>query len=301
VWVEVLAQQEGILYDSNKNWSYFDCGSGDVVTNVAHFNPPASVTNALFVIWVNNADIYDEVLNNDTNASEWANAINVSQTNYFKAVTNLYFAKNLRTLVLPNAADVSKVPYFNQYSYTNFIRQQCQNYNVAFSNTVKRIRTTCPALTVYVPDVFSLVDDVFANPGNYGLTNVLKNGVSINALGDPNLKNLSLNGPGGNYIFWDFLDPTARLHAAIGCFVQAVIAPAQLTGMVQVDIRNRLDLMNVPVGLGGTVLYATNLTQAVWLTNSTFSSLTLTQSVFVTPTNAQGFYQVKFPWTWTWP
>ncbi|MDR3459187.1 MAG: SGNH/GDSL hydrolase family protein [Verrucomicrobiae bacterium] len=301
VWVECLAEQQGILYDSNKNWSFFDCGSGDVVTNVAHFNPPTSISNALVVIWVNNADLYDEALNNDTLAAEWANAINVSQTNYFKAVTNLYFAKNVRTLVLPNAADISKVPYFNHYAQTNFIRQQCQNYNAALANTVKRIRTTCPALTVYTPDIFSLVDDLFANPADYGLTNVLKNGISIDALDDPNLKNLTLNGPGGNYIFWDFLDPTARTHAVIGNFVQESIAPAQLTGIAPVDSNYRLDLVNVPVGLNGTVLYATNVTSAAWLTNSTFSSLTLTQGVLVTPTNSQRFYRVKFPYAWTWP
>jgi phospholipase/lecithinase/hemolysin len=301
VWVEVLAQQEGILYDSNKNWSYFDCGSGDVVTNVTHFNPPASATNALFVIWVNNADLYDEALNNDTIASEWANAINLSQTNYFKAVTNLYFAKNLRTLVLPNAADISKVPYFNRYSQTNYIRQQCQNYNVAFSNTVKRIRAACPNLTVYAPDIFSLVDNVLASPAQYELTNVLENGLNIDVLDDPNLKNLALAGPGANYLFWDFLDPTAKFHALIGNLVQEVIAPVQLTGMAQVNASNRLDILNVPVGLNGMVLYATNLTPPLWLTNSTFSSLTVTQSVFVNPTNSQRFYTLKFPYAWTWP
>lgn len=301
VWVEVLAQQQGILYDSNKNWSYFDCGSGDVVTNASRFSPPASATNALFVVWVNNADLYDEALNNDTIASEWANAINVSQTNYFKVVTNLYLAKYARTIILPNAADISKVPFFNRYAQTNYIRQQCQNYNAAFSNTVARIRSACPNLTVYSPDILSLMDEVLANPAAYALTNVLQNGVSIDALDDPNLNNLSLTGPGANYLFWDYLDPTARLQAVVAGLAEQTLAPVRFSGCTRVNGSNRLDVLNMPGGWTGQVLVATSPAAAVWETNSTFACSTNEQSVFVNPTTNPQFYRLKFPWQWTWP
>lgn len=301
VWVEVLAQRQGILYESNKNWSYFDCGSGDVVTNVGLFNPPASATNALFVVWVNNVDLYDEALKNNTDLAEWTGAINRSQTNHLKAITNLYFAKGMRTLIAPNAADISKVPFFNADARTNFIRQRCIDYNVAFSNTISRARVLCPNLKIYVPDIFALVDDVLAHAANYGLTNSLKSGLSIDALSDPALLNVSPNGPGASHIFWDYLDPSARFHAVIADVAQQMISPVQLAGLVPVNTSNRLDILSVPVGLGGTVLFATNLVPTNWLTNSTFSSLTVTQSVFVSPTNSQRFYRLKFPWQWTWP
>lgn len=301
VWVEVLAQRQGLLYESNKNWSYFACYSSDVVTNVSHFNPPANATNSLFVLWVNNADLYDEVVNDGTNQAGWTDAINRSQTNHLKAITNLYFAKGMRTLIAPNAADLSKVPAFNAYAQTNFIRQRCIDYNVAFSNTVSRARTLCPNLKIYVPDIFALVDDVLAHAASYGLTNALKNGLSIDALSDPVLLNVSLNGPGANHIFWDYLDPSARFHEVIADVAQQTISPVRFASLVPVNTSNRLDLLNVPVGLGGTVLFATNLVQTNWLTNSTFSSLTVTQSVFVSPTNSQRFYRLKFPWQWTWP
>lgn len=300
VWVEVLAQQQGILYESNKNWSYFDCGSGDLVTNVSRFTAPGNVSNALFAIWVNNVDLYDQALKNNTNFTEWTDAINRSQTNHFKAVTNLY-AKGVRTLVAPNAADLSKVPFFNTYAQTNFIRLRCLDYNVAFSNTIIRLRAACPNLVLYTPDLFTLVDNVLARAGDYGLTNVLKNGVSIDALDDPNLHNLSTNGPGANYIFWDYLDPTARFHAVIAAAVQQAIAPVQFAGMASLNSSNQLDVFNLPVGMNGLVLYVTNGAQTNWLTNSTFSSLTVTQSLFVNPTNSQRFYRLKFPWQWTWP
>ena len=45
--------------------------------------------------------------------SQWTNAINQSQTNHYKAVTNLYFAKGARTLIMPNVVDISTIPDFN--------------------------------------------------------------------------------------------------------------------------------------------------------------------------------------------
>ena len=88
VWVEVLAQQLGLTnnywystnssihvsytnlsalsasstnwsYSSN-NWSYFGDYSPNLVQNVNTFTAPTNATNALFVVWVNNADfVYD--------------------------------------------------------------------------------------------------------------------------------------------------------------------------------------------------------------------------------------------------
>ena len=54
---------------------------------------------------------------------------------------------------------------------------------------------------------------MLAQPADYGLTNALRNGLSIDALGDPLLTDKSLNGRGTNYIFWDNLHPTAVAQA----------------------------------------------------------------------------------------
>src|SRR5690242_20361391 len=50
VWVEVLAQRQGIPIANN--WSYFDCNSGWLKTNVNNFSiTPSAASNALFVVW----------------------------------------------------------------------------------------------------------------------------------------------------------------------------------------------------------------------------------------------------------
>jgi len=42
VWVEVLAQRQGLNYESSKNWSYYGHYSANLVTNVNSFAAPTN-------------------------------------------------------------------------------------------------------------------------------------------------------------------------------------------------------------------------------------------------------------------
>jgi len=139
VWVEVLAQRQGLTYNPNQNWSYFGNTCTSMLANVISFQAPPNASNTLFVIWVNNADLYYPA-QNGTNMNVWTNAINQSLTNHFKAITNLY-AKGARTFIMPNAVDISTIPQFNTSATTNFVHQRCLDYNVAFTNTLNRAIT----------------------------------------------------------------------------------------------------------------------------------------------------------------
>ena len=50
VWVEVLAQRQGLVFENAKNNSYWDHNSSDLVTQLKDFIPPADVANDLFVV-----------------------------------------------------------------------------------------------------------------------------------------------------------------------------------------------------------------------------------------------------------
>ena len=319
-WVEVLAQRQGLgtnsivtntwAYSSN-NLSFFGHYSPLMVTNVRNFTPPANVSNCLFVVWVCNADFVGDLFDagvgdpanapqNGTNLAVWTAAISQHLTNHFKVFTNLY-GKGVRTIIAPNVVNVAKAPFFAGFSTGNkaFIRARVVSFNTNFLALTKQVEVASPGLKIIVPDIFAVFDAALTNAASYGLTNALDTGGNpIDALDNGYT---GLNSAGANYIFWDYISPTARMNELFADVAQQALSPVDLAGMAQVNTSNRLDIVNVPVGLNGTVLYVTNLTQPVWLTNSTFSSLTLTQGVFVTPTNAQRFYQVKFPYAWTWP
>jgi len=86
VWVEVLAQRQGLTYNANQNWSYFSNTSTTLVANVSSFNAPSDASNALFVIWVNNSDLYYPALYDGSSMSQWTSAINQSQTNHYTGI-----------------------------------------------------------------------------------------------------------------------------------------------------------------------------------------------------------------------
>ncbi len=86
VWVELLAQQLNLTnnywysnnisnhlsytnlsasstnwsYSSN-NWSFFGHYSSILVTNINNFAAPPDASNALFIVWVNDADFVDDM------------------------------------------------------------------------------------------------------------------------------------------------------------------------------------------------------------------------------------------------
>jgi phospholipase/lecithinase/hemolysin len=304
VWAEVLAQRQGLTLYPTNNWSYFGNTSTSMVASVSNFTAPLGVnmSNILFVIWVNNADLFYPALNSGTDMNAWTNAMNLSLTNHFKAITNLY-QKGARTLIMPNVVDISTIPQFNTSANTNFVHQRCIDYNVAFAATLNRAQTNSlyPGLTICAPDFFTLLTNILAYPASYSVTNALFSGHSIDVIYDPSLGNKYTNGPGTNYIFWDHTDPTAKVHMWMGNLAQQLISPVLISNFTVLNGSNQLDMANVPIGQNGLVLGCTNLSTPNWTTNAAFVSSNATQTVFVTPSGPQLFYRLSFPYSWTWP
>ena len=333
VWVEVLAQRQGLAYDASKNSSYYDHSSADLVTEIGSFKAPADVSTALFIVWICNADTFDAAQNHD-NSLQWTLANTASQSNYLLIITTLY-AKGVRTLILPNAVDISEIPAYNRSSFVNVMHNGCVAYNAAFANTINQAKVLCPGLKIYTPDYFTLLNNVLTNAASYGLTNALYQGFSIDAYSDPSIANLTLNGQGTNYIFWDPQDPTAQLHEIMADVAQQIISPVQISQLAVFNGSNRLDVANMPVGLNGFVEGSTNLTLANWTSVTNLNSTSLNQSIFVNalplPTGPPGtnsasggsggpgdpgggtgtnnvpfnsaaqFYRLHFPYAWSWP
>jgi phospholipase/lecithinase/hemolysin len=337
VWVEVLAQRQGLAYDATKNDSYYDHNSADLVTEINNFTAPPDVTNDLFIVWVCNADTYDAASVPD-NSAQWTAAINQSQTNHLQIITSLY-AKGIRTLILPNAVDISEIPAFNNDAAAGVMHNGCVAYNVAFSNTINQAKALCPGLTIYTPDYFTLLNNVLAQPASYGLTNALINygqgNVSIDAI-EYLYPACNTNGPGTNYIFWDDMDPTAMLHEIMADVAQQLVSPVQISKLIPLNGSNQLNVANIPIGLNGFVDGTTNLPLTYWTSLQNITSTNPTQSIFVTvpplpagfspggsggsggpppPPGSSGsntnsvqtfngysqFYRLQFPYAWTWP
>ena len=330
VWVELLAQELGLTnnywysnnssihlsytnlsasstnwsYSSN-NWSFYGDYSPVLLTNLNHFTTPQDSNTALFVVWVNDADFVGDMGNiyPSTNIVTWTNAINQSLTNHWRIITNLYYAKGARTLIMPKAVDITEIPRYDKSPAADkrFIRQRIIDFNAAFTALLNQARASLPGITIYEPDVFSLLDNVLTNAAAYGLTNALYNGQSIDAVDDPVLSNKSLNGPGTNYIFWDPTDPTAKFQAVFADVVEQLIAPAQITNVSVLEDDCQLGVASLPIGLNGFVDGCTNLVLANWTTRASFNSTGATQTIVVPTSGPLWFYRLRFPYAWSWP
>lgn len=342
VWVEVLAQRLGLgansitnvnWSNSANNWSYFGQYSPNLMTNLNHFVEPPDAQTALFVVWVNDADfVWDMTyVYPSTNIVTWNTAVNQSLANHWNIITNLYYAKGARTLIMPSAVDITEIPEYNGLALSspavrNFIRQRIIGFNTGFSALLNQARKSLPGVTIYEPDFFSLLDNMLTNAAAYGLTNALSGGVSTYALGVPNV---AVNGPGTNYIFWDVADPTAEAQEVMADVAQQLIAPAQISQLTLLNGSNQLDVANVPVGLNGFVDGSTNLAPANWTVLQNFNGTNATQSIFIptaasiqgslqitpndgppippgggagpNPVVTQQLYRLRFPYTWSWP
>ena len=266
--------------------------------------------------------------------AQWQTAISQSQSNHWQIITNLY-AKGVRNLILPNAVDISEIPAFNTGSRGAILHAGCVAYNVAFSNTIAQARVWRPDLNICALDFYSLLNNVLTNAANYGLTNALADGLSIDAVDasyvNPAFPPAVTNGYGTNFIFWDPQDPTAKFHEIIADIAQQAISPVQIGGITALNGNNQLNLVNVPVGLNGFVDGCTNLTIPNWTSVTNITSTSAALSVYVatppsvTTTNVQTlaahdmgngfglppggtpvvtaleFYRLRFPCAWCWP
>jgi len=308
VWVEVLTQRQGLTYDANKNWSYFGQSSSALVSNVSHFIVPANATNALFAVWACDADFVLDMeafggltdASYGTNITLWTNAIATHLSNHLTAITNLY-AKGVRNLIALNAVDITKIPSFNGLPAANqfFVRQRISNFNTEYVELLNVVRNAYPGLKIWIPDIFTLLDDVEAHAANYGLTNLLNSSGIISDAIDAGLT--VTNGAGTNCVFWDPFDPTAKFHEVIADVVQQMVSPAVLTGLTNGSDGIHLAASSLPLGLGGYVEGRTNLLSGSWVSEESFNSTNLAQSLFVPAATPPHFYRLRFPYAWSWP
>jgi len=335
VWVELLAQQLNLtnnywysnnvanqlsytnLSASSTNWSYssnnlsyFGHFSSILLSEVTNLVVSAGVTNMLYIVWVNDADFVYDMQHytpySDANIAVWTNAVNQSISNHFTIITNLY-AQGVRTLVMPNAVDITEIPYYsgNSASAKSFVRQRVIDFNTAFNATLSNAMVLSPGLTIYEPNFFSLLDNVLTNAASYGLTNALFSGHTVDAIDAyysyGMLPNINLNGPGANYIFWDGYDPSSKAQAVMAGVARQLIAPSQISRITSQNGSNRLDLANVPVGLNGIVLGSTSVALPNWTAVASFPGTNSVQPVFVPVSGPMQFYQTYFPFSWKWP
>jgi phospholipase/lecithinase/hemolysin len=257
IWIEVLCQWQGITYVEARNKSLYSNTSDKLVTYANSFValPPQERATSLFVVWCVNADFIDylpPLPYTSANIPAWTTFINGSIARHELAINTLY-GKGMRTIILPNSANVAKAPFFGiDQDDVNFVRARAIQFNVALQALIANLKSAHPDLVIYQPDVFTLFESVLANPTTYGITKT-----NIDAIED--LGNPSFTGPGASYLFWDDQHPTAKFQMLLADLSQQLISPAKVTSATFSSTTGQIQVANIPLGRDGIVQTSTNL------------------------------------------
>jgi len=236
VWVEQLAAAlpaHPAVTASLQGGTNYAYGYGNTFNGTTVFN----VTGTPFTIIVDNVgqQIDDYLathpkIDNHTLFVVWGGANNLTEAvggpNAVQMIVNGAIAQvgNIQRLInagatqflVPNLPNLGSVPRFNMSPTDSAAFNQA---SVLYNATLDTGVSLLPILnfgrrvTIHRFDVYSLLKNIIAQPGNYGLLDVTNS--SQSELVDPDY-----------FLFWDDLHPTTRGHNLLGQAALKVIEPA---------------------------------------------------------------------------
>lgn len=231
LWIEYLSAMLGIPYNPTNNLALSGSTTSDLSSEIASMPPLTNPQSALFAVWSGGNDFLQST-GNGVNDAAWSATISNAVLNITNAVATLY-ADGAREVLVGNLPNLGQVPAGSGFGIlTNYIDTKVQIFNGALAAAVTNLMQGHAGLRIYLMNANQEFTNVYDSPATYGFTVI-----SIGALQDSNLTDKSFNGPGANYLFWDPIHPTTKMHALIGALAN--------------------DLVGVGLNLGGN---GTNLT-----------------------------------------
>ena len=130
----------------------------------------------------------------------------VSVGNLATAIQSLY-ALGARTFLVPNLPDLGKTPRAlspNPPVASDILTAETIAHNTLLDNTIKGLDTAIPDINIIGLDVFSQLNKLRANPGQFGFTNVTDSCL--------NPDTFTVCSQPDDYLFWDGIHPTTAGH-----------------------------------------------------------------------------------------
>jgi phospholipase/lecithinase/hemolysin len=289
LWVEYLSARLGFAYNPSNNLAISGAQADDTYRQVTNFVPHADVSQALFVVWAGGNDFLQEYDTYWFDDVGWDQHIAYAVGNLSNAVVNLQ-GKGARFILVPNTVDVTKIPVLNSLPgvLLDYLRGKVKEFNSELDAALTALQTDRPALTLYRCDGFANVKALLKDAKSYGFTET-----SQDALSDVTLLDKSFDGPGAQYVFWDPIHPTTKVHAIVADWFQVAVAPMtpRLTlkpGATQL----RLGLSQVHVTQNYTLQESSNLT--TWSDLQTYLCVTTNQTLDVTNIPPRSFFRLKW-------
>lgn len=209
VWVEYLANRLGAPLDDRAYFgAHTDTGSTvpggpGIRTSVDVYlaTHAAADPNALYILQGGTEDYVD----GQTNPA-------IPVGNLAGELTDLA-ARGARNFLVMNLPNLGETPLVRGTPLAGPATQLSQTNNALLSGALNSLQGVFPDAQFTLLDVYAFQQEVLANPGAFGFTNVT-DGYLINGVGDPN-----------NYLYWDAGHPTTAAHRLLADFAYAAVVP----------------------------------------------------------------------------
>jgi phospholipase/lecithinase/hemolysin len=225
VWVEVLAGQLGLpaptpSLTGGSNFAFGGAttdsrvisGIGDIgmASQVQQIGLSSDVTSilgdALTVVWGGPNDLFlSEGTGYDADPQDSVN-------NLVARISTL-IGLGAEAFLLPNLPPLGQTPKFLGGSDETTADAFATGFDTAYRAEVATLAAANPDRDFYYFDVFSIIEDVLADPVAYGFANVT----------DPALVGLTPVANPNEYLYWDDVHPTQSAHAQLGVMAAALV------------------------------------------------------------------------------
>jgi phospholipase/lecithinase/hemolysin len=169
----------------------------------ARMGAAGSNPNSLYVVWAGGNDVRDLVGN--ANPLLGVN----SSIGALQSVLTGLIGSGANSFLIPNLPDLGLIPENRNTGNQASASSATQLWNAELLNMVMGLTEQA---SFYFLDVFSVFNDVLANPATYGITNTTGQCRSLGFFGFTENSCRNAN----TWAFWDAIHPTTAAHAVLG-------------------------------------------------------------------------------------
>jgi thermolabile hemolysin len=286
LWVEYLSAQLGLPYNTSNNFAVSGSTTSNLVSQIAGLAPSTNLDSALFTVWSAGNDFQDNV-SLGVNDAGWSNVVATAVLNLTNAINTL-FTNGAREVIVPNLPNLGQTPAAASFppGYPAYVDSKVAQFNTMLATALTNVMQQNPGLRIYPLDANSFLTAILATPASFGFTVSTKG-----ALEDPSLADKSFTGPGAEYVFWDIVHPTTKVHALISTLAFERVAVE--LNLAHSGTNFNLMVVNLSPGLLYTIQSSTNL--STWSDYQTLTAADTNATVAVTNTpGANAFYRVRY-------
>lgn len=285
LWVEYLSADLGLPYNASNNFAISGSTTSNLLSQVTNVPASPALATALFSVLSGGNDFLNSV-GLGVNDAGWGVMVTDAVSNITLAVTTLY-TNGAREVIVGNLPNVGQTPGFNSapVGFPAYVDSKVGLFNGMLQSAMTNAMQQKPGLRIYLVNFNATLSNVLSAPATYGFT-VTTNG----ALEDTNLVDKSFNGPGANYVFWDTVHPTTKMHSLMGAAADAAVG-VQLN-LARNGANFTLNVNHLFPGLPYTIENSSNL--MTWTTYQSFTAGATNSTLSVTNRFDRQFYRVNY-------